>query len=59
MSNQADQVATMLGDATLAELSADLRGEAIVPGDAEYEARRAIWNTCCTRFPPWRICAKN
>lgn len=51
MSNQSDQVATMLGDATLAELSADLRGEAIFPGDAEYEARRAIWNGMIDRHP--------
>lgn len=54
MSTEADQVTTTtttLGDATVAEFRAELRGEVIVPGDANYEARRAIWNGMIDRHP--------
>jgi len=35
---------TALGDATISELRETLRGTAIVPGDADYDAARAVWN---------------
>jgi FAD/FMN-containing dehydrogenase len=35
---------TVLGDATVSELRETLRGTAIVPGDADYDAARAVWN---------------
>jgi len=35
---------TALGDATVSELRETLRGTAIVPGDADYDAARAVWN---------------
>ncbi|HZE51320.1 MAG TPA: FAD-binding oxidoreductase [Jatrophihabitantaceae bacterium] len=35
---------TTLGDATVSELRESLRGTAVVPGDADYDAARAVWN---------------
>ncbi|HEY3631632.1 MAG TPA: FAD-binding oxidoreductase [Jatrophihabitantaceae bacterium] len=35
---------TTLGDATLSELRETLRGTAVVPGDADYDTARAVWN---------------
>jgi FAD/FMN-containing dehydrogenase len=34
----------VIGDATVAELAAELRGEVIRPGDASYDQARALWN---------------
>ena len=34
----------VLGDATVSELRETLRGTAIVPGDADYDTARAVWN---------------
>src|SRR4051794_23524518 len=34
----------ILGDATVAELAAELRGHVIRPGDADYDEARALWN---------------
>jgi FAD/FMN-containing dehydrogenase len=35
---------TVLGDATVNELRDTLRGSAVIPGDADYDAARAVWN---------------
>ncbi|HEY7049219.1 MAG TPA: FAD-binding oxidoreductase [Jatrophihabitantaceae bacterium] len=35
---------TVLGDATVSELRESLRGTAVVPGDADYDTARAVWN---------------
>jgi len=35
---------TVLGDATLSELRETLRGIAVVPGDADFDTARAVWN---------------
>jgi FAD/FMN-containing dehydrogenase len=42
---------TVLGDATVSELRETLRGTAIVPGDADYDAARAVWNATHDRRP--------
>jgi hypothetical protein len=34
----------VIGDATVAELAAELRGEVIRPGDQAYDSARALWN---------------
>src|SRR3954453_19094245 len=38
------QDSRILGDATVAELAAELRGDVIRPGDEAYDAARALWN---------------
>lgn len=40
-----------LGKATIAELRARLRGEVTLPGEPEYDARRAVWNGMIDRYP--------
>src|SRR3954453_9219057 len=41
----------VLGDATVAELAAELRGTVICPGDAGYDEARALWNGAHDRHP--------
>jgi FAD/FMN-containing dehydrogenase len=41
----------VLGDATVAELEAELRGTVIRPGDDSYDAARALWNAMHDRRP--------
>src|SRR3954447_21188690 len=41
----------ILGDATVAELAAELRGEVIRPGDDAYDTARALWNGVHDRRP--------
>src|SRR4051794_4812352 len=43
--------APVLGEATVAELAAELRGHAITPGDADYDEAPAIWNGAIDRRP--------
>src|SRR3954447_21387641 len=45
------QDSRILGDATVAELAAELRGDVIRPGDDEYDAARALWNAAHDRQP--------
>jgi len=42
---------TVLGDGTIAELAEAVRGQVMVPGDAEYDEARAIWNGAHDRHP--------
>jgi FAD binding domain/Berberine and berberine like len=41
----------VIGDATVAELAAELRGEVIRPGDEAYDSARALWNGMHDRHP--------
>ena len=41
----------VIGDATVAELAAELRGEVIRPGDGQYDQARALWNAMHDRHP--------
>jgi FAD/FMN-containing dehydrogenase len=41
----------VLGDATVAELAAELRGTVICPGDADYDEARALWNAAHDKHP--------
>jgi FAD/FMN-containing dehydrogenase len=41
----------VLGDATVAELAAELRGNVICPGDEGYDEARALWNGAHDRRP--------
>jgi FAD/FMN-containing dehydrogenase len=43
--------ARVIGDASVAELAAELRGEVIRPGDPEYDSARALWNAMHDRRP--------
>src|SRR5436190_23595317 len=45
------QETRILGDATIAELAAELRGAVIRPGDEGYDAARALWNAAHDRRP--------
>src|SRR3954452_2117007 len=45
------QDSRILGDATIAELAAELRGGVIRPGDDGYDAARALWNGAHDRRP--------
>src|SRR3954452_2813416 len=45
------QETRILGDATIAELAAELRGDVIRPGDEGYDAARALWNAAHDRRP--------
>ncbi len=45
------RAATPLGDAARADLAQHFRGELIGPGDAQYDAARAIWNGAIDRYP--------
>src|SRR5690349_17667611 len=42
---------TTLGEATIAELQAAVRGPVVCPGDADYDAVRALWNGYHDRRP--------
>jgi hypothetical protein len=41
----------VLGDATVAELAAELRGTVICPGDEAYDAARSLWNAAHDKHP--------
>jgi FAD/FMN-containing dehydrogenase len=41
----------IIGDATVAELAAELRGHIIRPGDDDYDDARALWNAMHDRHP--------
>jgi FAD/FMN-containing dehydrogenase len=41
----------VIGDASVAELAAELRGTVIRPGDDEYDSARALWNGAHDRHP--------
>jgi FAD/FMN-containing dehydrogenase len=43
--------ASPIGDATLAEFTAGLRGIAVLPGEADYDQARSIWNGAHDRHP--------
>jgi FAD/FMN-containing dehydrogenase len=43
--------ARVLGDATIAELAGELRGQVIMPGDPDYDSARALWNAMHDRHP--------
>ena len=45
------ETTTVLGDATVAELTQAVRGEVICPGDPGYDDARAIWNGAHDRYP--------
>jgi FAD/FMN-containing dehydrogenase len=45
------ETTTVLGDATVAELTQAVRGEVIRPGDPGYDDARAIWNGAHDRYP--------
>ncbi len=40
-----------IGDATVAEFTAGLRGTAVLPGEADYDEARSIWNGAHDRHP--------
>ena len=42
---------TRIGEATIAEFAAGLRGTAVRPGDADYDRERSIWNGAHDRHP--------
>ncbi|MFF4232354.1 FAD-binding oxidoreductase [Streptomyces sp. NPDC001820] len=46
-----DMARGVLGDATIGELEAALRGEVVRPGDPSYDEARAIWNAAHDRKP--------
>ncbi|MET8446040.1 FAD-binding oxidoreductase [Streptomyces sp. NPDC005209] len=46
-----DTAKGILGDATIAELEAGLRGTVVRPDDAEYDEARAIWNAAHDKHP--------
>ena len=41
----------VIGDATVADLAGELRGEVIRPGDHDYDSARALWNGMHDRHP--------
>ncbi|MFG2603438.1 FAD-binding oxidoreductase [Streptomyces sp. NPDC048514] len=46
-----DTAKGVLGDATIAELEAGLRGSVVRPGDPDYESARAVWNAAHDKHP--------
>ena len=42
---------TRIGEATIAEFAAGLRGKVVRPGDADYDHERSIWNGAHDRRP--------
>jgi FAD/FMN-containing dehydrogenase len=46
-----DTAKGILGDATIAELEAGLRGSVVRPGDPGYESARAVWNAAHDKHP--------
>jgi FAD/FMN-containing dehydrogenase len=45
------KASVVLGDGTIAELEAALRGTVVRPGDADYDEARAIWNASHNKYP--------
>ena len=41
----------VLGEATVGELQASVRGDVVRPGDANYDEARAIWNGSHDKYP--------
>ena len=48
---QTQPAASPIGDATIAEFTAGLRGTAVLPGEADYNQARSIWNGAHDRHP--------
>ncbi|MGV9991134.1 FAD-binding oxidoreductase [Streptomyces sp. NPDC003374] len=46
-----DTARRVLGDATVAELEAGLRGTVVRPGDPSYDQARAVWNAAHDKHP--------
>ncbi|MFE0512969.1 FAD-binding oxidoreductase [Streptomyces sp. NPDC058964] len=46
-----DTAKGVLGDATVAELEAALRGTVVRPGDADYDEARSVWNAAHDKHP--------
>ncbi|MCZ0984898.1 FAD-binding oxidoreductase [Streptomyces diastatochromogenes] len=46
-----DTAKGVLGDATVAELEAGLRGTVVRPGDADYDQARTVWNAAHDKHP--------
>ncbi|WNM32481.1 FAD-binding oxidoreductase [Streptomyces sp. Li-HN-5-11] len=46
-----DTAKGVLGDATIAELEAGLRGTVVRPGDASYDQARTVWNAAHDKHP--------
>jgi FAD/FMN-containing dehydrogenase len=42
---------TVVGEATVGELQAVVRGQVIRPGDSDYDEARAIWNAAHDKYP--------
>src|SRR6478609_1362982 len=42
---------TLIGEATIAEFAAGLRGTVVRPGDEDYDLERSIWNGAHDRYP--------
>ncbi len=49
--NAADSNVVALDEAALAALRASLRGDVLLPGDADYETARLVWNGMIDKHP--------
>jgi FAD/FMN-containing dehydrogenase len=45
----------LIGEATIGELTASLRGDLVRPGDAEYDEARAVWNGSHDKRPAFIV----